>query len=250
MTKHTHLAFFWIAVLSSCFGADQAAAVMAQNAQPTADQQAPAAGGTADPSFIPPPTTLISEPNQTLSTIAPETKPTPPVDQPDQAIASAPVTPAPVALAPVALAPAPVTPAPAILTPPAAPKFAEREAPRPRTPTPSVESPLPQPLYEPSQAGVVILPGRTRASSEEGVANPFEIRLIAAKPVNELKIRVGGVVMGDKPTAMVNGRPFSASDRWSGFNVVQVRRDALLLERDGVFVLIPRGREITIKIPL
>jgi hypothetical protein len=113
------------------------------------------------------------------------------------------------------------------------------------------EPPIPQPLYEPNQNGVIVLPGRSRASSEEGIANPFDIRLIAAKAVNEVKIRVGGVVMGDRrPTAIINGRPYSANDRWNGFNVVRVRRDSLLMERDGVFVLIPRGRDIAIKIPL
>jgi hypothetical protein len=123
---------------------------------------------------------------------------------------------------------------------------------KPRTPVDQqVEAPLPQPLYEPNQNNIIVLPGRHRFSSDEGIANPFDIRVIAAKSVNEVKIKVGGVVMGgQKPTAIVNGRPLSANDRWSGFNVVSVRRDALLLERDGVFVLIPRGRDISIKIPL
>ncbi len=234
MTKHTHLAFLWTALFSSCFGADQATDVMAREAQPTTAQQPSAAGTTADPSFIPPPTTLISEPNQPLSTPPPEPKPTLPAEQQNQASASAPT----------------VAPEPTLLTLLNTPKPAVLEILKPSTPEPFAKPPLPQPLYEPNQSGVVILPGRTRLSSEEGVANPFEIHLIVAKPLNEVKIRVGGVVMGDKPTAMVNGRPYSATDRWNDFNVVQVQKDALLLERDGVFLLIPRGRDIVIKIPL
>lgn len=112
------------------------------------------------------------------------------------------------------------------------------------------EPPPPLPLFEPNQNGVIVLPGSSRASSGEGIANPFDIRLLGLRAVHEVKIRVGGVVMGDRPTAMVNSRPCSANDRWNGFNVVAIKRDAVLLERDGVFLLIPRGREVVIKITL
>lgn len=116
---------------------------------------------------------------------------------------------------------------------------------------PGVAGPLPQPLFEPNQNGVIVLPGRSRVSSDEGIANPFDIRLVGARSIHEVRIRFGGVVMGgERPTAMVNGRPCNAGDRWNGFNVVSVRRDVLVLERDGVFLLIPRGRETAIKIPL
>lgn len=233
MTKFIPLVILGSALLSGCIAADQAATGMDKSSKgppsaPSIAQAKPTtdSNNTADPAFIPPSTNLICEPGQPQNMSAQATKPPPPVEAhviSEQINTSG--------------------PSPAK---PSAPEIAKTNA-----PVPAVESPLPQPLYEPNQNGIVVLPGRTRASSEEGVANPFDIRLIAFKPVNELKIRVGGVVMGgEKPTAIVNGRPYSANDRWSGFNVVQVRKDALLLERDGVFVLIPRGRSISIKIPL
>jgi hypothetical protein len=189
--------------------------------------------GEADPAFIPPPATPIVEPTAAPTPVVAEVKPV-----------VSPASRVEIVASPLLSAPIPVSTL----------DFSAQktnQAPVVRSVVQAVEPPLPQPLYEPNQNGVVVLPGRTRGSSEEGIANPFDIRLIAFKPVNELKIRVGGVVMGgDKPTAIVNGRPYSANDRWSGFNVVMVRRDSLLIERDGVFILIPRGRDISIKIPL
>jgi hypothetical protein len=107
---------------------------------------------------------------------------------------------------------------------------------------------LPAPLYEPNQAGVIVIPGPTTAD-ERAVPNPFDIRWVAPKAVNELNIRLGGVVLGPKPTALINGRPFSRGERWSGFNVVKVTRDRVLMEHNGFFVSIPRGRPIVIRLP-
>jgi len=211
MTKHIPLFIIGSALFSSFLvAADQSVAAANEDGKSGQSQalQGSMASGEADPSFVPPPTTLISEPSQ------PQNAPTLEVRS-----VAATVIPPQVEQKPI----------PSIsVTPPilGSTKTSSKET-AIVTARFTVESPLPQPLYEPNQNGVIVLPGRTRASSEEGVSNPFDIRLIAFKPVNELKIRVGGVV-----------------------NVVQVRHDALLLERDGIFVLIPRGREISIKIPL
>lgn len=105
-----------------------------------------------------------------------------------------------------------------------------------------------QPLLHPDDKGIVIMPGQVRGSSD-GTPNPWEVRLTKTRPIQEVKMRFGGIVLGNRPTAMINGKPYSAKENIGSFALVRLNPRSLIVERDGVFIQVPRGNEITIRIP-
>ena len=58
----------------------------------------------------------------------------------------------------------------------------------------------------------------------------------------------GGIIIpgGGAAVAILNGHLAAQNDRLGGFRVVQIIADAVVLERDGTFFVIPRGRRVTL----
>jgi len=77
-----------------------------------------------------------------------------------------------------------------------------------------------------------------------GIRNPWEVRS-GKKPVaKEILFECGGVVTGGEggPVAIVNGRITRRGDLLGEFTVAGILPCGVMLERNGSFIVIPRGR--------
>ncbi|MDR2981944.1 MAG: hypothetical protein LBV12_06815 [Puniceicoccales bacterium] len=125
--------------------------------------------------------------------------------------------------------------------------------------------------------------------SEQDLNNPFEIRVQVRVDVREIEVEVGGIIEdqgGKRTTALLlvkppvvvskaqlkaredaankdqskpqaqtpqnQGRKYlcSEGDKLEGFQVYAIRRDAIILEMMGKYVEVPRGKAVTICVPL
>lgn len=105
---------------------------------------------------------------------------------------------------------------------------------------------LAQRAETPDREGVITL-GDNESIRASSPANPFDFRVKSLDAPKEIKIRVGGLLGGKRPAALLNGRVVTRGDRFEGFNVAVVSRDGVVLEKNGVFVRLPAGRTIQIR---
>jgi len=77
--------------------------------------------------------------------------------------------------------------------------------------------------------------------------NPWELR---ARPTGatEMVLAWGGVIVPDSgvPVAFLNGTVVRRGDLIGGFSVARVSTAAVVLERAGLFFVVPRGRRVTV----
>jgi len=103
----------------------------------------------------------------------------------------------------------------------------------------------------PDAANVIAVPGPAEKGrmSAAGLRNPWEIRGARGTGTADTSVACGGVIIGGDggPAAIVNGRLVRRGDRVDRFNVAAIRRAEILLEQDGVMLVLPRGRLVTIR---
>ncbi len=156
------------------------------------------------------------------------------------------LAPAAAEAAPVPSAPPPVssiTPPEPIVTPLSAvpptlpPKNPEVPAVGAVPPPPAPDAPLPpvaiatpgptdsEPVLMPNADGVIDL-AAVDSSADSDEANPFTVRSLPADAIRELSLRIGGVLSGNQPGALVNDRPVMVGDAIESLTLVRVELDA------------------------
>lgn len=138
----------------------------------------------------------------------------------------------------------------------AQPKPTTTAAPPAPSPTPPVvgaptTAPAPEPVNEPALApnaeGLLDLTA-VRTGDE---ANPFAVRTLPPDSVREVALRVGGIVRGPSPCALINGRPVQAGDRIESLDVVRIEPAAVLLRHGAELLRLPlTEKPVRIRLPL
>lgn len=126
--------------------------------------------------------------------------------------------------------------------------------PQPAAPAGAVEpvrvnapEPVAEPALAPNAEGVLDLTA-LRAGDE---ANPFAVRAMPAESVREITLRVGGIVRGASPCALVNGRTVQAGDRIEALEVVRIEAAAVLLRHGTELLRLPlTEKPVRIRLPL
>jgi hypothetical protein len=82
------------------------------------------------------------------------------------------------------------------------------------------------------------------------IRNPWEVRARPRGPGEETVIACGGIIGGGDggPVALLNGRVLRRGDTLGQFSVARVLVNEVVLERNGSFVVIPRGRRVTVSV--
>ena len=116
-----------------------------------------------------------------------------------------------------------------------------------------IEPAIPPDALWPDGENVVLLlrPSSQGGLAASGLRNPWEIRRVRKASLSDLPIDCGGIIVGGHggPAAIVNGRIVRRGDRVESFNVAAIRRAEVLLEENGVVVVLPRGRTVMIRMP-
>jgi hypothetical protein len=102
----------------------------------------------------------------------------------------------------------------------------------------------------PDQGNVIAFPGSAaKGRMAEGLRNPWELRTAQKADRLDCVVHCGGVIIGGDggPAAIANGRLVRRGDHVDRFIVEGILRTGLLLERDGVFLVLPLGRTVTIR---
>lgn len=112
-------------------------------------------------------------------------------------------------------------------------------------------APLPEPVNEPAlmpnAEGLLDLTA-VRTGDE---ANPFAVRTLPPESVREIALRVGGIVRGPSPCALINGRPVQAGDRIESLDVVRIEPAAVLLRHGAELLRLPlTEKPVRIRLPL
>jgi hypothetical protein len=110
---------------------------------------------------------------------------------------------------------------------------------------------LPQGARWPDSHGVITVDVSDKGNQAEdsSVGNPWEVR-IHPKSLEEATVfTCGGIIAGGEegPVAILNERVVMKGDNIGEFSVAQVRPDEVLLERNGAYFVIPRGRRTTVE---
>ncbi|MBL9219054.1 MAG: hypothetical protein JNG82_11235 [Opitutaceae bacterium] len=112
-------------------------------------------------------------------------------------------------------------------------------------------APLPEPVNEPAlmpnAEGLLDLTA-VRIGDE---ANPFAVRTLPPESVREIALRVGGIVRGPSPCALINGRPVQAGDRIESLDVVRIEPAAVLLRHGAELLRLPlTEKPVRLRLPL
>lgn len=134
-------------------------------------------------------------------------------------------------------------PKPAVIMP--------RETPPSALVAPATVPTSPEPASEaalvPNAEGVLDLTA-VRAGDE---ANPFAVRTLPPESVREIALRVGGIVRGPSPCALINGRPVQAGDRVESLDVVRIEPAAVLLRHGAELLRLPlTEKPVRLRLPL
>jgi hypothetical protein len=81
-----------------------------------------------------------------------------------------------------------------------------------------------------------------------GLRNPWEVRLHAGPSGADTVFLCGGIVVGGDggPVAIVNGRVVRQGDALGRFAVAKVLAEGVVLERNGAYFVVPRGKRTSI----
>jgi hypothetical protein len=81
--------------------------------------------------------------------------------------------------------------------------------------------------------------------------NPFAVRTLPPESVREIALRVGGIVRGPSPCALINGRPVQVGDRIESLDVVRIEPAAVLLRHGAELLRLPlTEKPVRIRLPL
>jgi hypothetical protein len=80
--------------------------------------------------------------------------------------------------------------------------------------------------------------------------NPWEVRLPRGRAREEIIVACGGIILaeGGDCVALLNGRPARTGSAVGRLTVNLIARDAVVLEADGSYYAIPRGRRVTVEL--
>lgn len=122
----------------------------------------------------------------------------------------------------------------------------------PRPPVEPISSAFPVDSQWPDAKGRIAVgsPAGLKASGNAGIRNPWEVRSATRVAVREIPFECGGVVTGGDggPVAIVNGRIARRGDSFGEFSVAGILPIGVMLERNGSFLVIPRGRPTTVAV--
>lgn len=114
-------------------------------------------------------------------------------------------------------------------------------------PAASASEPAAEPALVPNAEGLLDLTA-VRTGDE---TNPFAVRTLPPESVREVSLRVGGIVRGPSPCALINGRPVQAGDRIESLDVVRIESAAVLLRRGSELLRLPlTEKPVRIRLPL
>ena len=69
--------------------------------------------------------------------------------------------------------------------------------------------------------------------------------------MREIALRVGGIVRGPSPCALINGRPVQAGDRIESLDVVRIEPAAVLLRHGAELLRLPlTEKPVRLRLPL
>lgn len=91
-------------------------------------------------------------------------------------------------------------------------------------------------VLAPNAEGLIDLTGTGHAGPADEPVNPFAVRTIPADQTREITLKVGGIILGATPSALVNNRLVQAGDRIEAFAVERIESDAVLV-RTGAHLL-------------
>jgi len=82
------------------------------------------------------------------------------------------------------------------------------------------------------------------------IRNPWEVRRTEKAIVKEIVLDCGGIIIGSKkgPVAILNGGIFRRGDSLGNFRIAEILKYGVMLERNGSYIVIPRGRPTTVEI--
>lgn len=101
------------------------------------------------------------------------------------------------------------------------------------------EAPETDSALAPNAEGLIDLAGIGRAGPADEPVNPFAVRTIPADQTREVTLRVGGIILGATPSALVNNRLVQAGDRIEAFSVERIETDAVLVRAGAHLLRLP-----------
>lgn len=101
--------------------------------------------------------------------------------------------------------------------------------------------------------GKILLPSRSRVEvakrGEDGLRNPWGIRIAPASSVTDYEIFFGGIVIGPQPVALINGQTVVRGESIGIFTLAEIRRSEVVMAYDSTYFVVPQGRKIVVRIP-
>jgi hypothetical protein len=112
----------------------------------------------------------------------------------------------------------------------------------------SEEESFPEDARWPDAKGEMLATLRTDTAEESaGIRNPWEVRARPKATAEKTTFFCGGIISGGAgAVAILNGRVVKKGDALGGFRVARVLASGVLLERGGLFYVLPRGRRVTV----
>lgn len=109
---------------------------------------------------------------------------------------------------------------------------------------------IPEGAHWPDASGMIAA-APADAAGQQGdvrIRNPWEVRVRARSAGKDAVFLCGGIICGGEggPVAFLNGRVVRKGDTLGKFGVARVLAAGVLLERDGSYYVLPRGRRTTI----
>jgi hypothetical protein len=112
------------------------------------------------------------------------------------------------------------------------------------------EEPIPAESHWPDSHDRITVgpPERGNMQVGAGIRNPWEVRVHSRSPEEETVLTCGGIIgAGDgNSVALLNGRLLRRGETLGEFNIAWVRANEVVLERNGTYLVIPRGRRVTV----
>ena len=112
------------------------------------------------------------------------------------------------------------------------------------------DAPIPSDAHWPDAHGRIALvsPATAGAPRDRGPRNAPEAQVARGQAGGETVFQCCGIITGGDagPVAILDGRIVRAGDSIGEYGVAEIRADAVLLERAGAYIVIPRGRSTTV----
>jgi hypothetical protein len=112
---------------------------------------------------------------------------------------------------------------------------------------PWVEPPMPDDAVRPDTNGVIITVHGVPITSD--AENPWDIRAVAESAITEHTFYFSGNILGiGNPVCYINNAPLIRGDKVGLFNVAYIRREEVILERNGHYYVIPIRKKTTVRL--